>query len=144
MNTISHLTDNPETSNKVHVKSIFEYNNKNINVLPKIKKNSDEYDHGRYFYRDTNTLSRAGSNFGEKINNFRSNNIIKNKENKECSLFQTLRKSSENGTNYKYCLSLYKLFPKENFASISSYILSSSFCFSSSIFFFSSFIFKFF
>ena len=107
LNTISHLTDNPETSNKVHVKSIFEYNNKNINVLPQIKKNSDEYDHGRYFYRDTNILSRIGSNFGEKINNFRSNNIIKNKENKECSLFQTLRKSSENGANYKYCLTIF-------------------------------------
>ena len=103
----SELNDNPETSNKVNVKSIFNYNDKKINMLPKIKKNLEDQDHGRYFYREGNSLHRAGSNLSEKINNFRSNNVIKYKENKECSLFKSLRKSSENGANYKYCLTLF-------------------------------------
>ena len=107
--------ENPETSNKVNVKSIFDYNNKKINVLPKIRKKLDEEEHGRYFYRDYNTFSRAHINFNEKINNFRSNNIIKIKENKECSLFNTLRKSSENGANSKYCINLINsMKPNEN------------------------------
>ena len=106
INNISHLNDNPETSNKVNTRSIFNYNDKNnINALPKIKKKSEDQEHGRYFYREGNSLSRI--NLNEKINNFRSNNIIKTKENKEYSLFQSLRKSSENGANYKYCLTLF-------------------------------------
>ena len=100
----SELDDNPETSNRVSVKSIFDYNNKKINVLPKIRKKLDEKEHSRYFYRESNTLSRTNININEKINNFRSNNIIKIRENKECSLFNTLRKSSENGANSKYCI----------------------------------------
>ena len=102
----SELSDNPETSNKVPVKSIFNYNNKTINALPKIRKKVNENEHGRYFYRDTNTLSRTGINLNDKINNFRSNNIIKIKENKETSLFNSLRKSSENGASCKYNLTL--------------------------------------
>ena len=107
LNTISELSDNPEISNKVNLKSIFNYKDKKISVFPKIKKKLDEPEHGRYFYRDGNSLSRTGTNLNEKINNFRSNNIIKNKESKECSLFQALRKSSENG-NYRFCMTLLK------------------------------------
>ena len=102
----SELNDNPETSNKVCVKSIFDYNNKKLNVLPKIRKKLNENEHGRYFYKDTNPLSRTGYNLNDKINNFRSNNIIKIKENKDISLFNGLRKSSENSSNYKYSLTL--------------------------------------
>ena len=102
----SELNDNPETSNKVCVKSIFDYNNKKLNVLPKIRKKLNENEHGRYFYKDTNPLSRTGYNLNDKINNFRSNNIIKIKENKDISLFNGLRKSSENNSNYKYSLTL--------------------------------------
>ena len=103
----SELNDNPEISSKVNVKSIFEYNNKTINVLPKIRIKLDDQEHGRYFYRDMNIINRtSNNNFNEKINNFRSNNIIKTKENKETSLFNTLRKSSENGSNYKYNLTI--------------------------------------
>ena len=102
----SELSDNPETSNKVPVKSIFNYNNKTINALPKIRKKVNENERGRYFHRDTNTLSRTGINLNDKINNFRSNNIIKIKENKETSLFNSLRKSSENGASCKYNLTL--------------------------------------
>ena len=102
----SELNDNPETSNKVCVKSIFDYNNKKLNVLPKIRKKLNENEHGRYFYKDTNPLSRTGYNINDKINNFRSNNIIKIKENKDISLFNGLRKSSENSSNYKYSLTL--------------------------------------
>ena len=104
--TKSELNDNPETSSKVCVKSIFDYNNKKINVLPKIKKKYGENEHGRYFYKDPNLLSRTGYNLNDKINNFRSNKIIKIKENKETSLFNSLKKSSENGTNHKYSLTL--------------------------------------
>ena len=102
----SELNDNPETSNEVCVKSIFDYNNKKMNVLPKIRKKLNENEHGRYFYKDTNPLSRTGYNLNDKINNFRSNNIIKIKENKDTSLFNGLRKSSENSSNYKYKLTL--------------------------------------
>ena len=103
----SELNDNPEISSKVNVKSIFEYNNKIINVLPKIRIKLDDQEHGRYFYRDMNLINRtSNNNFNDKINNFRSNNIIKTKENKETSLFNTLRKSSENGSNYKYNLTI--------------------------------------
>ena len=100
------LNDNPEISSKVNVKSIFDYKDKKINVLPKIRMKMDEPDHGRYFYRDTSLLSKTGYNLNDKINNFRSNNIIKTKENKDCSLFNSLRKSSENGANYKYKIKL--------------------------------------
>ena len=102
----SELNDNPETSNKVCVKSIFDYNNKKMNVLPKIRKKLNENEHGRYFYKDAIPLSRTGYNLNDKINNFRSNNIIKIKENKDTSLFNGLRKSSENSSNYKYSLTL--------------------------------------
>ena len=102
----SELNDNPETSNKVCVKSIFDYNNKKMNVLPKIRKKLNENEHGRYFYKDSIPLSRTGYNLNDKINNFRSNNIIKIKENKDTSLFNGLRKSSENSSNYKYSLTL--------------------------------------
>ena len=102
----SELNDNPETSNEVCVKSIFDYNNKKMNVLPKIRKKLNENEHGRYFYKDAIPLSRTGYNLNDKINNFRSNNIIKIKENKDTSLFNGLRKSSENSSNYKYKLTL--------------------------------------
>ena len=102
----SELNDNPETSNKVCVKSIFDYNNKKMNVLPKIRKKLNENEHDRYFYKDAIPLSRTGYNLNDKINNFRSNNIIKIKENKDTSLFNGLRKSSENSSNYKYSLTL--------------------------------------
>ena len=59
-----------------------------------------------YFYRDSHTLTRVGSNLNDKINNFRSNNIIKTKENKDTSLFNSLRKSSDSGANNKFCLTL--------------------------------------
>ena len=95
--------NNPEISNKVK-KSIFDSNNNKINVLPKIRMKMEEVDQGRYFYKDTSLLSRTGYNLNDKINNFRSNNIIKAKENKDCSLFNSLRKSSENEANYKYKL----------------------------------------
>ena len=71
-----------------------------------IIKKLNENEHGRYFYKDTNPLSRTGYNLNDKINNFRSNNIIKIKENKDISLFNGLRKSSENSSNYKYSLTL--------------------------------------
>ena len=58
------------------------------------------------FYKDAIPLSRTGYNLNDKINNFRSNNIIKIKENKDTSLFNGLRKSSENSSNYKYSLTL--------------------------------------
>ena len=130
-NLLSQINDNPETSSKVKVKSIFDYNSKsnnknnnnksnnknnnknvlssknikNINVLPKIRMKISEQEPGRYFYRD-HALSRTGSNLNDKKNNFRSNNIIKTKENKESSLFNSLRKSSDNGPNRKVCLTL--------------------------------------
>ena len=96
------LRNNEQISKDEDVKNIF--NNKKINVLPKIRMKLDDNEHGRYFYRDTNTLSRSNAN--EKINNFRSNNIIKNKQNKDTSLFNSLRKSSENGINHKFKLTL--------------------------------------
>ena len=117
INPINQLNDNPETSNKVNVKSIFDYtgnkdkknkylNSKEINVIPKIKMRLDIQEHSKYFYRDSHTLTRVGSNLNDKINNFRSNNIIKTKENKDTSLFNSLRKSSDTGTNSKFCLTL--------------------------------------
>jgi hypothetical protein len=117
INPINQLNDNPETSNKVNVKSIFDYsgnkdkknkylNSKEINVIPKIKMRLDIQEHSKYFYRDSHTLTRVGSNLNDKINNFRSNNIIKTKENKDTSLFNSLRKSSDSGANNKFCLTL--------------------------------------
>ena len=102
---------NPEISNKVKVKSIFDFssknknknnNNKNLNILPKIKINTEEQEHSRYIYRYNNTLSRTTSNLTDRINNFRSNNIIKSKDIKEMSLFNNLRKSSENEKERKF------------------------------------------
>jgi len=117
INPINQLNDNPETSNKVNVKSIFNYtgnkdkknkylNSKEINVIPKIRMRLDIQEHSKYFYRDSHTLTRVGSNLNDKINNFRSNNIIKTKENKDTSLFNSLRKSSDTGTNAKFCVTL--------------------------------------
>ena len=102
---ILELNENEEASSKSDIKSIFD--NKNINVLPKIRIKLDEHEHGRYFYRDINTnILSKGPNLNDKINNFRSNNIIKNKQNKDTSLFNSLRKSSENGANHKFKLTL--------------------------------------
>ena len=117
INPINQLNDNPETSNKVNVKSIFDYtgnkskknkylNSKEINAKPKIRMKLDIQEHSKYFYRDSHTLTRVVSNLNDKINNFRSNNIIKTKENKDASLFNSLRKSSDTGTNSKFCLTL--------------------------------------
>ena len=117
INHINQLNDNPETSNKVNVKSIFDYtgikdkknkylNSKEIIVIPKIRMKLNIQEHNKYFYRDSHTLTRVGSNLNDKINNFRSNNIIKTKENKDTSLFNSLRKSSDTGTNSKFCLTL--------------------------------------
>ena len=87
-------------------------NNINIKILKKIKKNLDENNHGRYFYYDMNNKNKKNivknnSNLNDKINNFRSNNIIKikEKEKKENSIFN-LKKSSDNSSNFKYCLTL--------------------------------------
>ena len=87
-------------------------NNINIKILPNIKKNLDENNHGRYFYYDMNNKNKKNivknnSNLNDKINNFRSNNIIKikEKEKKENSIFN-LKKSSDNSSNFKYCLTL--------------------------------------
>jgi len=117
INFINQLNDNPETSSKVNVKSIFDYtgskdkknrylNSKEINAIPKIRMKLDIQEHSKYFYRDSHKLIRVGSNLNDKINNFRSNNIIKTKENKDTSLFNSLRKSSDSGTNSKFCLTL--------------------------------------
>ena len=117
INFINQLNDNPETSSKVNVKSIFDYtgskdkknrylNSKEINAIPKIRMKLDIQEHNKYFYRDSHKLIRVGSNLNDKINNFRSNNIIKTKENKDTSLFNSLRKSSDSGTNSKFCLTL--------------------------------------
>ena len=73
-----------------------------MNILPKIKINTEEQEHSRYIYRYNNTLSRTTSNLTDRINNFRSNNIIKSKDIKEMSLFNNLRKSSENEKERKF------------------------------------------
>ena len=88
-------------------------NNINIKILPNIKKNSDEKNHGRYFYYDMNDnnnkkpIIKNNSNLYDKINNFRSNNIIKIKDKKENNNLFNLKKSSDNMSNYKCCLTLF-------------------------------------
>ena len=85
-------------------------NDNNIKLLPNIKIKEKEQNQGRYFYNlDTN--KKTYNNMNERINNFRSNNIIRMKENKENSFFSSLKRSSDNSSNYKYCISI---FNKEN------------------------------
>mgnify|MGYP003571352766 CR=1 FL=1 len=104
---------NSEKSKKSNInKNIFNYknnnNDNNIKILPNIKiKIREQQNHERYFYdRDINKKNLITNN-NERINNFRSNNIIKMKENKENSLFSSLKRSSDNSTNFKYCISFF-------------------------------------
>ena len=95
-----------------NINNIFEYNkpqtNKNdIKVLPNIKINIKEQNPGRYFYNHDIGKKMHNQNNGDRINNFRSNNIIKMKENKENSFFNNLKRSSDNSTNFKYCINFF-------------------------------------
>ena len=116
---------NSEKSKKLKEnKNIFEFNktnkDNNIKVLPNIKIKIREPKQGRYFYNHEININKKipNSNMNERINNFRSNNIIKIKENKENSLFSSLKRSSENSSNFKFCISLfnkdYKHLNKDN------------------------------
>jgi len=104
---------NSEKSKKLNInKNIFDYknnnNDNNIKILPNINiKIREQQNRDRYFYdRDINKKN-LNTNNNERINNFRSNNIIKMKENKESSLFSSLKRSSDNSTNFKYCISFF-------------------------------------
>ena len=88
------------------------FNKNDIKVLPNIKINIKEQNHGRYFYNHDICKKTLNQNNTERINNFRSNNIIKMKESKENAFFNNLKRSSDNSTNFKYCLSF---FNKDNF-----------------------------
>ena len=88
------------------------FNKNDIKVLPNIKINIKEQNHGRYFYNHDICKKALNQNNTERINNFRSNNIIKMKESKENAFFNNLKRSSDNSTNFKYCLSF---FNKDNF-----------------------------
>ena len=95
-----------------NINNILEYNkpqtNKNdIKVLPNIKINIKEQNPGRYFYNHDIGKKMHNQNNGDRINNFRSNNIIKMKENKENSFFNNLKRSSDNSTNFKYCINFF-------------------------------------
>ena len=117
---------NSEKSKKSNEnKNIFNYNktntdNHNIKVLPNIQIKIRDQKQGRYFYNHDLNINKkiAITNMNERINNFRSNNIIKIKENKENSLFSSLKRSSENSSNFKFCISLFnkdkKNFNKDN------------------------------
>ena len=88
------------------------FNKNDIKVLPNIKINIKEQNHGRYFYNHDICKKTFNQNNTDRINNFRSNNIIKMKESKENAFFNNLKRSSDNSTNFKYCLSF---FNKDNF-----------------------------
>ena len=114
-NSLPIIVSNKEEDNSHFKKSkeqkknhdIFDFNknnNNNIKVLPNIK--IKEQNHGRYFY-DYDINRKSFNNMNERINNFRSNNIIKMKENKDNSLFSNLKRSSDNSTNFKYCISFF-------------------------------------
>ena len=96
---------------KFDTKKIFDFNKKienNIKELPNIKLNIKEQNHGRYFYNNNDINKKnMNININERINNFRSNNILKMKENKENSFFNSLKRSSDNSTNFKFCISLF-------------------------------------
>ena len=96
---------------KFDTKKIFDFNKEienNIKVLPNIKLNIKEQNHGRYFYNNNDINKKnMNININERINNFRSNNILKMKENKENSFFNSLKRSSDNSTNFKFCISLF-------------------------------------
>ena len=96
---------------KFDTKKIFDFNKEienNIKVLPNIKLNIKEQNHGRYFYNNNDINKKnMNTNINERINNFRSNNILKMKENKENSFFNSLKRSSDNSTNFKFCISLF-------------------------------------
>ena len=105
---------NSEKSKKLKEnKNIFEFNktnkDNNIKVLPNIKIKIREPKQGRYFYDHEININKKipNSNMNERINNFRSNNIIKIKENKENSFYSSLKRSSENSSNFKFCISLF-------------------------------------
>ena len=99
-----------EKQDEINQNNIFDFNNKNkndIKVLPNIKMNIKEQNHGRYFYERDNNKKNFSQNINDRINNFRSNNIIKIKENKENSFFNSLKRSSDNSVNFKYCISFF-------------------------------------
>ena len=100
------LNKNEEKQDK---NNIFDFNKKrnDIKVLPNIKINIKEQNHGRYFYERDINKKNFGQNINDRINNFRSNNIIKMKENKENSFFNSLKRSSDNSVNFKYSLSFF-------------------------------------
>ena len=88
------------------------FNKNDIKILPNIKLNIKEQNHGRYFYNHDICKKTHNQNNTDRINNFRSNNIIKMKEIKENTFFNNLKRSSDNSTNFKYCISF---FNKDNF-----------------------------
>ena len=98
-----------EKQDEINKDNIFDFNkSKNdIKVLPNIQINIKEQNHGRYFYERDLNKKNFGQNLNDRINNFRSNNIIKMKENKENSFFNSLKRSSDNSVNFKYCISFF-------------------------------------
>jgi len=108
---------NSEKLKKLNInQNIFDYNknnhnDNNIKILPNIKIR--EQNHGRYFYNDVGKKT-LNTNINERINNFRSNNIIKLKENKENSFFSSLKRSSDNSNNFKFCISFFNKDNKNN------------------------------
>ena len=117
MNNSEIIKKKNKTINKFNSKSksyvSLSIGNKN-NSLPIIIGNNDT---GNF-----NSEKSKKSNENKNIFNYNktntSNNIIKIKENKENSLFSSLKRSSENSSNFKFCISLFnkdkKNFNKDN------------------------------